>query len=178
MDSNIPSFGMGTTIVHSAYQKYLELHDFVPIFLKFFWGRTPRPPFLTGISKGMFWWILALLKHAYGLFLVGLGGGGKITPPPSCWKEKKDKEKKWAPHFWNPGSATALEHIISLSYRTTLLMFTKLDRDEVLVVTHLCMGFSANSTQGQIQGRAICQNRSMRGSFSKGLLLQIGRLQQ
>ena len=27
-----------------------------------------------------------------------------------------------------------LEHIISLSYRTTLWMFTKLDRDEVLIV--------------------------------------------
>ena len=50
-----------------------------------------------------------------------------------------------------------LEHIISLSYRTTLWMFTKLDRDEVLIVTHLCIGFSANSTQGRIQGRAICQ---------------------
>ena len=30
-----------------------------------------------------------------------------------------------------------LEHIISLSYRTTLWMFTKLDRDEVLIITHL-----------------------------------------
>ena len=49
------------------------------------------------------------------------------------------------------------KHIISLSYRTTLWMFTKLDRDEVLIVTHLCIGFSANSTQGRIQGRAIRQ---------------------
>ena len=56
MDSNIPSCGMGTTIVESAYQKCLALHDFVPIFLKIFWGRTPRPPLppLPGISKGMF----------------------------------------------------------------------------------------------------------------------------
>ena len=38
-----------------------------------------------------------------------------------------------------------------------LWMFTKLDRDEVLIVTHLCIGFSANSTQERIQGRAICQ---------------------
>ena len=45
-----------------------------------------------------------------------------------------------------------LEHIISLSYRTTLWMFTKLDRDEVLIVTHLCIEFSAKSTQGRIQG--------------------------
>ena len=66
-----------------------------------------------------------------------------------------------------------LEHIISLSYRTASLMFTELDRDEVLIVTHLCIGFSANSTQGQIQGGTIFQNRSLRGSFSKGLLLQI-----
>ena len=55
MDSNIPSCGMGTTIVQSAYQKCLELHDFVPTFLKIFWGRTLRPPPpLPGISKGMF----------------------------------------------------------------------------------------------------------------------------
>ena len=43
MDSNIPSCGMGTTIVQNVYQKCLELHDIVPIFLKFFWG--PDPPF-------------------------------------------------------------------------------------------------------------------------------------
>ena len=34
MDSNIPSCGMSTTIVQSAFQKCLELYDFVPIFLK------------------------------------------------------------------------------------------------------------------------------------------------
>ena len=46
-----------------------------------------------------------------------------------------------------------LEHIgLSLSYRTAWWMFKKLDRDEVLMVLHLCLGFSANSTQGQIQG--------------------------
>ena len=71
-----------------------------------------------------------------------------------------------------------LEHIISLSYRTTWWMFTKLDSDEVLIVTHLCMGFSANSTEGRIHGGKIAKNRSMRGSFSKGLLLQIWKLQQ
>ena len=36
MDSNITSYGMVTTIVQSAYQKCLELHNFVPIFLKIF----------------------------------------------------------------------------------------------------------------------------------------------
>ena len=50
-----------------------------------------------------------------------------------------------------------LEHIISLSYRTTWMMFTKLDRDELLIVTNLYIGFSANSTKGRIQGGAICQ---------------------
>ena len=50
-----------------------------------------------------------------------------------------------------------LEHIISLSYRTTLWMFMKLDRDEVLIITHLCIGYLANSTQGRIQDRAFCQ---------------------
>ena len=47
-----------------------------------------------------------------------------------------------------------LEHIGSLSYRTTWWMFMKLDRDEVLMVPHLCLGFSSNSTQGRIQGGA------------------------
>ena len=49
MDSNIPSCGMGTTIV--------QMHDFVPIFLKNFLGEDPQtpPPPLPGISKGMFW---------------------------------------------------------------------------------------------------------------------------
>ena len=69
-----------------------------------------------------------------------------------------------------------LEHIISLSYRTTGWMFTKLDRDEVLIITHLFIGFWANSTQGRIQGGGgggqFAKNRSMRGFFSKGLLLQ------
>ena len=55
MDSNIPSCGMGTTIVQNAYQKCLELHDFVPISLKkFSGGGPPDPPPLPDISKGMF----------------------------------------------------------------------------------------------------------------------------
>ena len=41
-----------------------------------------------------------------------------------------------------------LEHIGSLSYRTAWWIFTKLDRDEVLMTPHLCLGFSANSSQG------------------------------
>ena len=46
------------------------------------------------------------------------------------------------------------EHIVSLYYRTTWWIFTKLGRDEVLMVQHLCLGFSANSAQGWIQGGA------------------------
>ena len=40
----ISSCGTSTNIVQSVHQKCLEWHNFVPIFLKFFWGRTPRPP--------------------------------------------------------------------------------------------------------------------------------------
>ena len=46
------------------------------------------------------------------------------------------------------------EHIVSLYYRTVWWMFTKLDRDEVLMVLHLCLGFTAKSAQGWIQGGA------------------------
>ena len=93
MASNIPSCGMGTTIVQSAYQKCLELHDFVPIFLKFFWGRTPRPPSLPGISKGYFE-ILALLKTCLCFFLVVFLFWQNYPPPPFLLKSKKKKKKK------------------------------------------------------------------------------------
>ena len=76
------------------------------------------------------------------------------------------------------GVPSPKDFFFSLSYRTTWWMFTKLDRDEVLIITFLFIGFSANSTQGQIQGGQFAKNRSMRGSFSKGLLLQIGMQQQ
>ena len=41
------------------------------------------------------------------------------------------------------------EHIVSLFYRTA-----KLGRDDVLMVPHLCIDFSANLAQGWIQGEA------------------------
>ena len=44
------------------------------------------------------------------------------------------------------------EHIVSLYYRTALLMFTKLGRDEVLTVPYKCCCFSARFVQGRIQG--------------------------
>ena len=46
------------------------------------------------------------------------------------------------------------EHIVSLYYSTARWMFTKLGRDEVLMVPYKCCCFSARSPQGRIQGRA------------------------
>ena len=46
------------------------------------------------------------------------------------------------------------EHIVSLYYRTAQWMFTKLGRDEVLMVPYKCCCFPARSVQGRIQGRA------------------------
>ena len=47
-----------------------------------------------------------------------------------------------------------LEHIVSLCYRTTWWIFTKLGRDEVLTALHLWLDFSVNPTQWRIQGGA------------------------
>ena len=44
------------------------------------------------------------------------------------------------------------EHIVRLSYRTDLRIFTKLGRDEVLMVPYKCCCFSARSVKGRIQG--------------------------
>ena len=44
------------------------------------------------------------------------------------------------------------EHIVSLYYRTAELMFTKLCRDEVLMVPYKFCCFSARSVQRRIQG--------------------------
>ena len=44
------------------------------------------------------------------------------------------------------------EHIVSLYYRTAWWMFTKLGRDEVLMVPHLRLGFLARFAQRWIQG--------------------------
>ena len=46
------------------------------------------------------------------------------------------------------------EHIVSLYYRTAQWMFTKLGRDEVLMVPYKWRCFSARSVQGRIQGGA------------------------
>ena len=46
------------------------------------------------------------------------------------------------------------EHIVSLSYRTNLWIFTELGRDEVLMVPYKCCCFSVRSVQGRIQGGA------------------------
>ena len=46
------------------------------------------------------------------------------------------------------------EHIVIISYRTDRWIFTKLGRDEVLMVHYKCCCFSARSVQGRIQGGA------------------------
>ena len=46
------------------------------------------------------------------------------------------------------------EHIVSLYYRTAQWMFTKLGRDEVLMVGHMYKDVLAISAQGRIQGEA------------------------
>ena len=52
-----------------------------------------------------------------------------------------------------------LEHIVSLYHRTAKWMFTKLSRDEVLMVSYKCCCFLARSDQGRIQGRAKIGHR-------------------
>ena len=58
---------------------------------------------------------------------------------------------------WRKGGGVALmhlyiwEHIVSLSYRTDLWIYTKLGRDEVLMVPNKCCCFSARSAQKRIQ---------------------------
>ena len=68
------------------------------------------------------------------------------------------------------------EHIVSLYYRTALWMFTKLGRDEVLMVPYKCCCFLARSVQGRIQGGAKIGHGGGVPFFNK-LLLQTGRLQ-
>ena len=47
-----------------------------------------------------------------------------------------------------------LEHIVSLNYRITWQIFTKLGRDKVLMTSHICIDSCAKSAQGWIQGGA------------------------
>ena len=67
-------------------------------------------------------------------------------------------------------------HIVSLYYRTAQWMFTKLGRDEVIMVPYKCCCFSARSVQGRIQGGAKIGHRGSPSSTK--LLPQTGRLQQ
>ena len=67
------------------------------------------------------------------------------------------------------------EHIVTLNYRITRWIFTKLCRDKVLKTAYLYsllgkIRLGADPEQGH--------NTSMRGPFSKELLLQSGMLQQ
>ena len=51
------------------------------------------------------------------------------------------------------------EYIVSLYYRTAEWMFTKLGRDEVLMVIYKYCCFSAGFVQGRIQGGAKIGHR-------------------
>ena len=61
-------------------------------------------------------------------------------------------------------------HIVNLYYRTVRWMFAKLGRDEVLKASYF-----GKPRPGVDPG--LGKSRSMRSAFSKGLLLQKGRLQ-
>ena len=50
-----------------------------------------------------------------------------------------------------------LEHIVSLCYRTAWWMFTKLDRDEVLMALHLWLDFSDPAQEWAQVGAKIGQ---------------------
>ena len=67
------------------------------------------------------------------------------------------------------------EHIVTLNYRITWWIFTKLCRDKVLKTPLICIHFWAKSVWGRSRAG---HNTSMRGPFSKELLLQSGMLQQ
>ena len=68
------------------------------------------------------------------------------------------------------------QHIVSLYYSTAQWMFTKLGRDEVLMVPYKCCYFSARSPQGRIQGGAKIGHAG--DPFFNNFFLQTGRLQQ
>ena len=68
------------------------------------------------------------------------------------------------------------EHIVTLNYRITWWIFTKLCRNKVLKTPLICIHFWAKSRLGADQEQG--HNTSMRGPFSIELLLQSGMLQQ
>ena len=68
------------------------------------------------------------------------------------------------------------EHIVTLNYRITWWIFTKLCRDKVLKTPLICIHFLGKIRLGADPEQG--HNTSMRGPFSKELLLQSGMLQQ
>ena len=66
------------------------------------------------------------------------------------------------------------EHIVSLYYRTALSMFTKLGRDEVLMVPYKVLLFFGQICPGADPVRG--QSRSRGIPFFNELLVQTGRL--
>ena len=79
---------------------------------------------------------LRILMNFLCIYLGEKGGGGVALTHVCVW-----------------------EHIVSLYYRTAQWMFTKLGRDEVLMVPYKCCCFSARSVQGRIQGGAKIGHR-------------------
>ena len=130
---------------------------------------------IISLSYRTTWWMFTkldrdevlIITHLFIGFLANssqgrIQGGGGNLPKIGQW-----------------GVPSPKDFFFSLSYRTTWWMFTKLDRDEVLIITHLFIGFWANSTQGRIQGGGNLPKIGQWGvpSPNKGLLLQI-RMQQ
>ena len=60
----------------------------------------------------------------------------------------------WACDLKNFLRRLVLEHIVSLNYRIAWWIFTKLGRDKVLMIPHICIDSWAKSAQGWIQGKA------------------------
>ena len=127
---------------------------------------------IVSLSYRTTWWMFTKLDRDEVLIITHLFIGFSAN---SNQRRIQGEGGGNLPKIGQWGVLSPKDFFFSLSYRTTWWMFTKLDRHEVLIITHLFIGFSANSTQGR---RQFAKNRSMRGSFSKGLLLQIGMQQQ
>ena len=89
-----------------------------------------------------------------GLLIVAIC----IWLPPASYVVFSDNSG-WCIYLGKEGGCAVMhvyvwEHIGSLYYRTTWWMFTKLDRDEVLMILHMHEDVLAISAQGRIQGEA------------------------
>ena len=103
MDSNYTLLWHGYNYCTKWLSEVIRIARFCTNFLKIFLGeypKTPPPPQLSGISKGMFCSILALLKTR--LWFVSsccFFFFAKLSPPLFLLKSKKKKRKKKGPPF-------------------------------------------------------------------------------